>query len=53
MIYDLSQPIVNNVPPWPNFQPASIRRFAAFPVFDRKSSAARTRNIDWDEGEMA
>jgi kynurenine formamidase len=69
MIYNLSQPIFNNVPQWPKFGPTSMtvphltaiesmldgreRHFAAFPVLIEKAGEAWTRAVAWDEGEMA
>jgi hypothetical protein len=57
MLYDLSQPIFNNVPQWPKFRLTSItashRHFAAFAILIEGAGAAWFRAVAWDAGEMA
>jgi kynurenine formamidase len=48
MIYDLSQPLFNDEPQWPQFHPT----FAAFPVLIQNAGGAWTRAVARDEGEM-
>lgn len=50
MIYDLSQPPFNNVPPMLD---GRTRHFAVFPVLIQGAGGAWTRAVAWDEGEMA